>query len=147
MEFDGNQSLNLQLSDLQETNTEVIGTVVTYNYNSSNVVNTSTRSSVQCGSIIDTIKMSLTSTDVIGKLSLAIDDIANERTTLGSQQSRLQQTRSGLLAYEDNIWAAESKIRGIDMVRKSALFARSQLLTQIGSDMLAQANQIASQAL
>ena len=145
--FDGNQSLNIQLSDLQETNTEVIGTVATYNYNSSNVVTASTRTSVQWGSIIDTIKMSSTSTNVIGKLSLAIDHVANERATIGSQQSRLQQTRSGLLAYEDNIRAAESKIRDIDMARESALFARSQILTQIGNAMLAQANQIPSQAL
>ena len=145
--FDGNQSLNIQLSDLQETNTEVIGTVATYNYNSSNIVTASTRTSVQWGSIIDTIKMSSTSTNVIGKLSLAIDHVANERATIGSQQSRLQQTRSGLLAYEDNIRAAESKIRDIDMARESALFARSQILTQIGNAMLAQANQIPSQAL
>ena len=145
--FDSNQSLTLQLKDLQETSTELIGTSTTYTYNSSNIATGSTRTAVQWSSIIDSSRFSSTSSNSIGKLSLAVDHIANARATIGSQQSRLQQTRSGLLAYEDNIRAAESKIRDIDMARESADFARAQILTQIGNAMLAQANQLPAQAL
>ncbi len=144
---DQNQTLTLNLKDLQVTNTEVIGTVTNYAYDSSNAVTGSTRTAVQWASLIDSVKLSSTSSNAVGKLSLAIDHIADSRASIGAQQSRLQQTRSGLLAYEDNIRAAESKIRDIDMARESADFAKSQILMQIGNAMLAQANQIPAQAI
>lgn len=144
---DNAQTLNLNLKDLQETNTETIGTVVTYSYNSANVTTGSSRTAVQWTSVIDSTKMSVTATDAVGKLSKAVDHIADARASIGAQQSRLDQTRSGLLSYEDNIRAAESKIRDIDFARESADFAKFQILSQVSNAMLAQANQIPAGAL
>ncbi len=145
--FDGNQTLSIDLKDLQITNTAAVGTVTTYTYDSSHAVTGSSRTAVQWGSIIDSSKLSSTSTNAIGKIATAIDHIADARASIGSQQSRLEQTRSGLLAYEDNVRAAESKIRDIDVARESADFAKFQILSQVGNAMLAQANQLPSQAL
>ncbi|MCM8532681.1 MAG: hypothetical protein NE330_16055 [Lentisphaeraceae bacterium] len=139
---DTGQNVDLTLKDLQVTNTEVIGTTVSYSYNSDNVTTGSTRADVTWSSMIDSSKMSVTSSDVVGKLAKAIDFIANARATNGSQQARMEQTRSGLLSYEDNLRAAESKIRDVDMARESTDFAKYQILNQVSNAMLAQANQM-----
>ena len=85
--------------------------------------------------------------DVIGKISAAIDHVANSRATLGAQQSRLNHTQSGLLAYEDNLRTAESKIRDVDVAKESSQFAKYQILSQISNAMLSQANQLPSAAI
>ena len=144
---DLDQTIDLSLKDLQVQSTEVIGTIVSFSYNSTNVVTASSRSKVQWGSIIDTNKLSATATDAVGKLAKAIDHIANARASLGSQQKRMEQTRSALLSYEDNIRAAESKIRDIDMARESTTFTKYQVLSQASNAMLAQANQLPSQVI
>ncbi|OVE77629.1 hypothetical protein BVX99_02160 [bacterium F16] len=91
--------------------------------------------------------LSVRSTDVIGKITTAIDHVANSRATLGAQQSRLNHTMGGLLSYEDNLRTAESKIRDVDVAKESSEFAKYQILSQISNAMLAQANQIPSSAV
>ena len=139
---DISQAVDLTMADLQVTNTQTIGTTVTYTYDSNNVVTSSTPQDVQWSSIIDTTKMSVGTTNAVGKLSNAIDFISNARATNGAQQNRLEHTRSGLLSYEDNLRAAESKIRDVDMAQESTNFAKFQILNQVSNAMLAQANQL-----
>lgn len=102
---------------------------------------------VEWGSIIDSGKMSVTSAPTLNALVLAINHVANTRASIGAQQSRLTQTFSGLLTYEDNLREAESKIRDVDMARESAEMTKYQILTQVSNAMLAQANQLPSQVL
>ena len=80
----------------------------------------------------------------INRIQEAIDFITTTRASIGGQMSRLEHTRSGLLTYEDNIRAAESKIRDVDMAKESSNMAKEQILTQVGNAMLAQANQLPS---
>ena len=141
------QTIGLNVVDLQVTNTANIGTVATYAYSTDNDVTGSTYTTVTWGSIVDTTKMSITSGLAIGKIAKAIDHVANNRAVLGAQQSRLEQTSSGLLAYEDNLKNAESKIRDVDMASESTEFSKYQILSQISNAMLAQANQIPSSAV
>ena len=144
---DLNQTLDLNLKNLQITNTEVIGSIISYDYNSDNVVTSSTRTDVTWSSVIDSTKVSVSSSDVVGKLAKAIDFISNARANNGAQQNKLEQTRSGLLAYEDNLRSAESKIRDVDMAKESTMFAKYQILNQVSNAMLAQANQLPQQVL
>jgi len=145
---DISQTVNLALEDLQETNTNSIGTTVTYTYNSDNVATASTRSEVSWHSVIDSTNgMSVSTAGAVGKLSQAIDFISNARASNGAQQNRLEQTRSGLLSYEDNLRAAESKIRDVDMAAESTSFAKFQILNQVSNAMLAQANQLPNSVL
>ena len=143
---DVNQTVNISLNDLQVTNTSVIGTVSTYTYSGTSV-KSSTHTGVSWASIIDTAKMSVSSTSSVGKLDKAIDYVANARASMGAQQTRLEQTRSGLLSYEDNLRAAESKIRDVDMASESTNFTKYQILTNAANAMLAQANQLPSSVL
>ena len=78
----------------------------------------------------------------LGVLGSAVDSITSSRSKLGATQNRLENTRSGLLTYEDNIRAAESKIRDVDMARESSNMVKNQILSQVGNAMLAQANQL-----
>ena len=144
---DLNQTLDLNLKNLQITNTEIIGSIISYSYDSDNVVTASNRTDVTWSSVIDSTKVSVSSTDVVGKLSKAIDFIANARANNGAQQNKLEQTRAGLLAYEDNLRSAESKIRDVDMAKESTMFAKYQILNQVSNAMLAQANQLPQQVL
>lgn len=144
---DNDQKVNLNLVDLQVSNTQVIGSTVSYGYNSANVVTGSTRTQVSWSSIVDSNQLSASATASIGKLSQAINFIANARARLGAQQNRLEQTRSALLSYEDNLRSSESKIRDVDMAFETTRFSKYQILTQVGNSMLAQANQLPQQVL
>jgi flagellin len=144
---DVDQTIQLDLANLEVTNTAVIGTVSTYTYNTNNTVATSTHTSVSWSSVIDSNMTSASSADVIGKLDAAINYVASSRAQMAAQQNRLEQTSSGLLTYEDNLRAAESKIRDVDMARESTNFAKYQVMTNAANAMLAQANQLPSSVL
>ncbi len=144
---DLNQTIDVDIKDLQLTSTEIIGTVTTYSYNTNNLATASTRTSVQWSEVIDSTRFSASSTNAVGKIALAIDHIAASRAALGSQQSRLINAKQGVLMYEDNLRAAEQGIRGVDMARESTNLANAQILTQVGTAMLTQANQLNQQVL
>lgn len=144
---DLNQKIELTLKNLQVSNTSVIGTVHAYSYGSGTSVMASSHTSVTWASIIDTAKMSVSNSNVIGKIDSAIDFIANARASMGAQQKRVENTRAGLLTYEDNLRSAESKIRDIDMAAETTQFSKYQVLTNASNAMLAQANQLPSMVL
>jgi flagellin len=144
---DVNQQIDLTLGNLDVTNSEKIGTVHTYSYGTGTTVLGSSHATVQWNSIIDTSKLSSSSDFATGKIDQAINFVANVRASMGAQQKRLEQTQSGLLTYEDNITAAESQIRDIDMARETTNFSKYQILTNASNAMLAQANQLPSSVL
>ena len=145
---DVDQTIDLDLKNLDVENTAVIGSTHTYVYSSDNVtLKSSAHTAVTWNSIIDTNKLSVTADSAVGALDVAIDYIANARASMGAQQSRLSQTRDGLVTYEDNLRAAESKIRDVDMARESTKFAKYQVLTNSANAMLAQANQLPQSVL
>ena len=78
----------------------------------------------------------------LAKVGDAIDTVTTMRATVGATQNRFENTRNGLLTYEDNIRAAESKIRDVDMARESSTMVKNQILSQVGNAMLSQANQL-----
>jgi len=108
-------------------------------------VNNGVGTSVAWSQILDANSTLVTSghaTSAIANLHSAINFIAQTRASIGGQQSRMEHTRAGLLSYEDNLRAAESKIRDVDMAHESAEMTKYQILSQIGNAMLAQANQL-----
>ena len=73
-------------------------------------------------------------------IALAVDHLSRQRAVIGAEASRLGQTLDGLRTYQENIMSAESQIRDVDMALESTNFAKYQILTQVGTAMLAQAN-------
>ncbi len=73
-------------------------------------------------------------------LKLAVDHLSKQRATMGAESSRLNHSLEGIRSYQENIMGAESQIRDVDMAMESTLFMKYQILTQVGTAMLAQAN-------
>ncbi|MEK6554222.1 MAG: flagellin [Bdellovibrionota bacterium] len=69
------------------------------------------------------------------------------RSNLGALQNRLQSTSNNLLISEENLSAANSRIRDTDVAEASAELTRNNILLQAGAATLAQANQMNSVAL
>ena len=142
---DGGQVFNENAINLTTTNFEVIGSFNDYSYGSVNLTLLgSTPTTVQWGSLISGGNLSISTQSVaagaVSKLAIGIDHISAIRSSLGGEQVRMQQTLSGLRNYEDNIRASESRIRDVDVAKETSEFTKFQILTQIGTAMLAQAN-------
>jgi flagellin len=85
--------------------------------------------------------LSLDSSTAIGDITNAIQDVANERASLGASQSRLELASSTLQVEFENLSSAISRIRDVDVADESTQFAKYNILVQSGTAMLAQANQ------
>ena len=77
----------------------------------------------------------------------AIDQLATDRATLGANISRLASTSGQLSVLKDNLSAANSRIKDVDVAEESTNFARYNILVQAGTAMLAQANTAPQSAL
>jgi flagellin len=71
----------------------------------------------------------------------AIAEVSDTRAAFGSVQNRLEHRIANLASYQENLVAAESRIRDVDMAKEMVDFTKSQILQQAGTSMLAQANQ------
>ena len=83
----------------------------------------------------------------LGAIDTAIKSVSNIRGTLGAVQNRLQSTINNLQVYSENLSAAESRIRDVDVAAETAALTRAQILSQAGTAILAQANQTPQSAL
>jgi len=82
----------------------------------------------------------------IGVIDQALQVVNKQRADLGAYQNRLEKTLKGIWIAEENIQAAESRIRDTDMANEMADFVKNQILMQSTTSMLAQAN-LKSQAV
>ena len=64
-----------------------------------------------------------------------------QRATLGAVQNRLEYSLQNVGIYQENLVAAESRIRDVDMAAETVTMTKNQILAQAGTAMLAQANQ------
>jgi flagellin len=85
--------------------------------------------------------LSATGTGDIGEIDAAIGAISNARATFGAVQNRLEHALAVTAAYQENLVAAESRIRDVDMAEEMVNLTKTQILQQAGTAMLAQANQ------
>ena len=76
----------------------------------------------------------------INQLDSAINDVSTARANFGALQNRLEAAIETLLIQAENLTAAESRIRDVDMAQEMANFTKFQILQQASTAMLAQAN-------
>jgi len=76
----------------------------------------------------------------IASLDDAIKEISSQRAKLGAVQNRLESTISNLMVTKENLQAAESRIRDVDMALEQVNYTRLTILQQAGVAVLAQAN-------
>lgn len=87
------------------------------------------------------IKSQSDASTAIDTIKTAINTVSTERANLGANQNRLEHTINNLGVAEENIQAAESRIRDVDMAKEMMTFTKNNILTQAAQAMLAQANQ------
>lgn len=79
--------------------------------------------------------------NAISGIQKAINTVSAERSKLGANQNRLEHTINNLGTSSENLTAAESRIRDVDMAKEMMSFTKNNILTQAAQAMLAQANQ------
>jgi flagellin len=86
---------------------------------------------------------SITSADTatLTNIENAIEAIGTARAQLGAYQNRLEHTVNNLGTTTENLTAAESRIRDVDMAKEMMEFTKNIILNQAATAMLAQANQ------
>lgn len=77
----------------------------------------------------------------------AINQLATDRANIGAYQSRLNYTSEQLVVTKENLTAASSRIKDVDVAEESTQYARYNILVQSGTAMLAQANQLPQSVL
>ena len=77
----------------------------------------------------------------ISEIDAALVSVATQRAAFGAVQNRLEHTLSNMATYEENLTAAESRVRDVDMAKEMTVLTKYQILQQAGVAMLAQANQ------
>ena len=80
--------------------------------------------------------------EAIDKIDHAINKVSMVRSTFGAIQNRLEHKISNLDVNNENLTAAESRIRDTDMAKEMMNFTKNQILSQAAQSMLAQANQL-----
>jgi len=88
---------------------------------------------------ISTATQAQASIDVVNK---AIDIISSMRSDFGALQNRLEHTINNLGVQTENLSAAESRIRDVDMAKEMMTYTKNNILVQASQAMLAQANQV-----
>lgn len=83
----------------------------------------------------------------LATIDTAIALLSTSRADLGAVQNRLEVTVSNLRVEEENLTAANSRIKDVDVARETATLTRNQIMSQAGTAMLAQANQLPQAAL
>jgi flagellin len=71
----------------------------------------------------------------------SIASVSSERSKLGAIQNRLEHTINNLGTSSENLTAAESRVRDVDMAKEMMEFTKNNILSQAAQAMLAQANQ------
>ena len=128
--FDGNTtSIVLHVGESSSANNQISVTLSAMN---------ATSIGVKAISIQD----ATTAKDAIDTINDAIDNISSMRSDFGALQNRLEHTINNLGVQTENITAAESRIRDVDMAKEMMAYTKNNILVQASQAMLAQANQI-----
>ncbi|MDQ0214951.1 flagellin [Oikeobacillus pervagus] len=132
-----NQSLTLDISDMRAV---ALGISTTGNADAKLAVTdgTSNTTTEQALSVLTHDDAAATVTTI----QSAIDKVSAERSKLGANQNRLEHTINNLSTSSENLTAAESRIRDVDMAKEMMEQTKNSILSQAAQAMLAQSNQM-----
>ena len=144
------------LDNLDGENIKTIGTEVFFqigaNQNSKISINIGSMLAEDLGTDTGTSVANIKGVDVTVKgagfdtnilvIDKAIAQVSAQRSQLGAYQNRLEHTINNLGTSAENLTAAESRIRDVDMAKEMMEFYKNSILQQAAQAMLAQANQL-----
>ena len=93
------------------------------------------------------LSTSLGALAALATIDTAIQNVSTARSKFGTAMNRMDFATSNIQTMQLNITAANSRIRDVDVASETANLSRNQVLTQAGTAVLAQANQIPQLAL
>lgn len=121
--------LNLQIGDTSDDFNQLTVSVGDMSTNSLGIAGISLSTQAGANSAVDKIKD-------------AINTVSSSRGDLGAVQNRLEHTINSLSVTKENMTAAESRIRDVDMAKEMMNYTKNNILVQASQSMLAQANQL-----
>lgn len=106
--------------------------------------------SVAAGSLgIDTVSLESqdSAQNALGAIDNALQTVSGQRSQLGSAQNRLTSAINNLQTGQENVSAANARIRDVDIAMEASQMLTSKIMTQAGTAIQAQANQAPLAAL
>lgn len=139
------QSMSINIEDMRASALGITGKAGDEGFTSGNSVSNGTDQNLAEASL--DVSSFDKATAAIETINNAIEQVSSERSKLGSFQNRLEHTISNLDNSSENLQAAESRIRDVDMAKEIMEFTKNNILSQASQSMLAQANQAPQQVL
>jgi flagellin len=138
----GNTAGDFGYSTTPDTSTVTLGTGGTFQIGA----NSGETMAINIGAVNSTtlgtgaLNLATNASGAIAAVDSAIGSVSTTRATLGAYQNRFEHTINNLNVAVENLSASESRILDTDMAQEMVNFTRSQILSQAGTAMLAQAN-------
>ncbi|GMK48694.1 flagellin [Paenibacillus glycanilyticus] len=133
------QSMSLTIADMRSAALGITGNAGQAGFTKANSVTNGTND-VKAEAALD-ISTKEGASSAIKVLDSAINSVSSERSKLGAVQNRLEHTINNLGTASENLTAAESRIRDVDMAKEMMEQTKNSILAQAAQAMLAQANQ------
>lgn len=133
------QSMSLQINDVRAAALGITGNAGQAGFTKDNAV-TNGSNDIK-GEAALNISTREDASKAIAVLDKATSLVSSERAKLGAVQNRLEHTINNLGTASENLTAAESRIRDVDMAKEMMSQTKNNILAQAAQAMLAQANQ------
>lgn len=138
------RTITIRSTSLGDLTTDAAGTTVTVGTQASTAAVIGTDGTVTTAA--DTkagisVKTQAAANSAITTINTALETVSAERSKLGAYQNRLEHTINNLNTSSENLTAAESRIRDVDMAKEMMEQTKNNILAQAAQAMLAQANQ------
>lgn len=133
------QSMSLTIGDMRSAALGITGNAGQAGFTKENTVTNGTNDvKAEAALNISTREEASKAIDIVDK---AVTKVSSERAKLGAVQNRLEHTINNLGTASENLTAAESRIRDVDMAKEMMNQTKNNILAQAAQAMLAQANQ------
>lgn len=133
------QSMSLSIGDMRSSALGITGKAGDAGFTAANTVTDGTNDVK--GEAALNISTKEGAAAAIAVLDKATATVSSERSKLGAVQNRLEHTINNLGTASENLTAAESRIRDVDMAKEMMQQTKNNILAQAAQAMLAQANQ------
>jgi len=133
------QSFTISVGDMRSKALGITADAGTAGFTNSSVVTDGTNSKLNEAAL--DVSTHSNAANAIQKINDAIEKVSAQRSQLGSFQNRLEHTITNLGTASENLTAAESRVRDVDMAKEMIDFTKNNILAQAAQAMMAQANQ------
>nr|WP_028393530.1 flagellin [Bacillus cihuensis] len=134
------QSMTIEIADMRSDALGITGKAGDDGFTASNTVTDGTSNNTKEAALdVSTHEAASSAIKVIND---AIEKVSAQRSNLGAFQNRLEHTINNLNTSSENLTAAESRIRDVDMAKEMMEQTKNSILSQAAQAMLAQSNQM-----